>query len=39
MMDKTYQTGSLIPDLVIGKTVDDILVGRDTVVEALRQSY
>lgn len=39
VMDKTYQTGSLIPDLVIGKTVDDILSGRDTVVEMLLQSY
>ncbi|NBK25253.1 MAG: hypothetical protein EOM68_24930 [Spirochaetia bacterium] len=39
VMDKSYQTGSLIPDLVIEKTVDDILAGRDTVVEALLQSY
>ena len=39
VMDKTYQTGSLVPDLVIGKTVDDILSGRDTVVEMLLQSY
>ncbi|MEA5027308.1 MAG: hypothetical protein VB056_00380 [Sphaerochaeta associata] len=39
VMDKTYQAGSLIPDLAIEKTVDDILSGRDTVVEALLQSY
>jgi len=38
-MDKKYQAGPLMPDLAIERTVDDILAGRDTVVEALLQSY
>jgi len=39
VMDKKYQAGPLMPDLAIERTVDDILAGRDTVVEALLQSY
>jgi hypothetical protein len=39
VMDRNHPPGSLMPDLAIERTVDDILAGRDTVVEALLQSY
>ena len=39
VLDENHPSGPLMPDLVIERTVDDILAGRDTVVEALLQSY
>ncbi len=39
VMDRTQETGSLPPDFFIEKTVEDILAGRDTVVEKLLSSY
>lgn len=35
VMDRSYGAGPLIPDVVIMQRVDDILKGRDTVVEDL----
>lgn len=35
VMDRTYKGTSLVPDLLLEQTIEDILSGRDTVVEAL----
>lgn len=35
VMDKSYQGTSLVPDVHIDTTIEDLLAGRDTVVDAL----
>ncbi|ADY13366.1 peptidase S41 [Sphaerochaeta globosa str. Buddy] len=39
VMDRNYKGTSLVPDVVIEQTVEDILLGKDTVVETLLHSY
>ena len=39
VMDRNYTGTSLVPDVVIEQTVEDILLEKDTVVETLLHSY